>query len=213
MELQTIKASLRPARKKSDIRRQRAQGLIPTVLYGLGREPVSLAVPYPDFLKVTHSAGGEHAVVQIEVEGGADMGGPAMIKAVQHHPFKDFILHADFQRINLDEEIHTYVSINLVGKPKGLQDGGVLDTQLREVEVACLALDVPDQLDIDISGLEVGESLHVGDLAAPPTVRVITEADRTIATVLAPRVVTDEEEAAEGEEEAAEEEGEEEGEG
>jgi len=215
MQLQTLSAEVRATRKKSSARKQRINGQLPAVVYGEGQDPVAVLVSTSDFEKVIHGAGGEHAVVQLEVADKPELSGPTMLRDVQHHPVKDFILHADFQRIRLDRVIHTYVPIHLTGKPKGVVEGGVIDYQLREVEVECLALDVPEYIEVDTTELEVGDSLHVSDLVAPEKVKITTDPERAIVTVLAPRVLAEaeaaeEEEAAEGEEaegEAGEEQG------
>jgi large subunit ribosomal protein L25 len=114
-------------------------------------------------------------------------------------------------RIRLDTKIQTFVPIVLQGRPQGVADGGLMDQQLRELEIECLALEVPEQLDVDVSHLGIGESLHVSDLTVPEKLTVLTDAERAVVAVLAPRVATEEEtaegaEAAEGE--AAGEEGE-----
>ncbi len=213
MKLQTLSAELRTTRKKSSARKQRLNGQLPAVVYGEGQDPVALLVSTSDFTKIIHGAGGEHAVVQLEIEGQPELNGPTMLRQVQHHPVKDLILHADFQRIRLDRVIATYVPIHLTGKPKGVVEGGVIDYQLREIEVECLALDVPEYIEIDTTHLEVGDSLHVSDLQAPEKVKITTDPERAIVTVLAPRVLVEaeegaEEEAAEGEEAEGEGEGE-----
>ncbi len=198
MELQTLDALVRTNRKKGAARKERAAGRIPGVVYGEGQEAVSISLDGREFVRLLHGAGGEHAVVELKMENAPDKGGPAMLRDVQHHPVRDDVLHVDFQRIRLDRKIVTYVAIHLEGKAKGLTEGGVLDYQLREVEVECLPADVPEYLELDITELEIGHSLHVSDLKAPNNVTLITEPDRAVVTMLAPRVTVEEEE---GEEE------------
>jgi len=152
-----------------------------------------------------HGRGGEHAIVQLECEGRPDLNSPAILKAVQHHPVRGDALHADFLRIRLDERIHTSVPVVLTGQSKGVVEGGVLDHQLRELEVECLALEVPEQLLVDVSDIGIGEGLHVSDIEVPANVTVLTESERAVVAVLAPRIIEEavpeaEEEAVEGEE-------------
>ncbi len=197
MELQTLDARVRTNRKKGAARKERAAGRIPGVIYGEGQEAVSISLDGREFVRLLHGAGGEHAVVELKMENAPDKGGPAMLREVQHHPLRDDVLHVDFQRIRLDRKIVTYVPIHLEGKAKGLTEGGVLDYQLREVEVECLPVDVPEYLELDITELEIGHSLHVSDLKAPDKVTLITEPERAVVTMLAPRVTVEEEEAEE----------------
>lgn len=197
MELQTLDAKVRTSRKKGAARKERAAGRIPGVVYGEGQEAVNISVDWREFTRLLHGAGGEHAVVELKMENAPDKSGPAMLREVQHHPVRDDVLHIDFQRIRLDRKIVTYVPIHLEGKAKGLTEGGVLDYQLREVEVECLPADVPEYLELDITELEIGHSLHVSDLKAPGSVILITEPDRAVVTMLAPRVAVEEEEAEE----------------
>ena len=195
MELQTLDARVRTNRKKGAARKERAAGRIPGVVYGEGQEAVSISVNWREFIRLLHGAGGEHAVVELKMENAPDKGGPAMLREVQHHPVRDDVLHIDFQRIRLDRKITTFVPVHLEGKAKGLTEGGVLDYQLRELEVECLPANVPEYLELDITELEIGHSLHVSDLKAPHDATIVTESDRAVVTMLAPRVAIEEEEA------------------
>ncbi|MBN2311941.1 MAG: 50S ribosomal protein L25 [Candidatus Hydrogenedentes bacterium] len=203
MELQQLKAKAREAIGGSAAKRFREAGELPAVLYGGEGEALSLLVNGREFTHLVHGRGGEHAIVQIEVDGHPELNSPALLKAVQHHPVRGTILHADFLRIRLDERIATLVPVALTGQPIGVTLGGLLDHQLREVEVECLALEVPDELTIDVSGLEIGGSIHVRDLSAPDGVDILTDPERVIAAVHAPRV-QEEVAAVEGEEEEGE---------
>jgi large subunit ribosomal protein L25 len=201
MELQELNVKKRTETGKNTARRTRRDGEVPGVLYGDGKEAVGLSVNSRKFVQLIHGKSGEHAVVQLNVDGEPGLNTPALLKSVQHHPVRGHVVHFDFQRIRLDVKIQTVVSIDLVGRPKGVIDGGVMDHQLREVEVECLATNVPDVLTFDVSGLDIGENAHVSEIVPPEGVTILTDGDRTIATVLASRLArTDAEEAAEGEE-------------
>ncbi len=208
MELQKLTVKTRTGKGTGDAHRNREQGLVPVVLYGGKKEPISLTVNFREFDHLLHSVGGEHFVVQLEVEDTPDQSSPALLKAIQRHPIRETVLHVDFQRIRLDEKLHTTVPLVLVGQAKGTTEGGVLDQQLRDLQVECLALDVPDHIEFDVSHLGIGDTCHVSDVAAPKGVEILTEGDRAIAAVHMPRVaVTEEaaeEEGVEGEEGAAE---------
>jgi len=197
MELQTLKATTRPHSGTGPSRRDRRAGEVPGVLYGGGKEAVSLKVNSREFDRLVHS-GGEHAVVQLSVDEAPDLSSPALLKAVHHHPVRGDILHADFQRIRLDERISTLVPLEFTGHCKGLVEGGVLDYQLREIEVECLALEVPEHIAVDVTDLGIGDSLHVEQIQAPANVTIVTDLARSVVAVHAPRVIkTAEEEAAE----------------
>ncbi|HIJ65665.1 MAG TPA: 50S ribosomal protein L25 [Candidatus Hydrogenedentes bacterium] len=204
MDLQTLKVAARTDLGKGGARRTRRNGKVPIVLYGLGAAPVSLKAEERDFLHLVHGRAGEHAVVQLEVEGSPDLNCPALLKDVLHHPVRGDILHADFLRIRLDQRISTQVAVTLVGHSRGVVEGGVLDHQLREVEVECLATDVPAEITVDVTELDLGESLHVAQLAAPENVTIVTDPERTIVAVHVPRVVKTAAEIAAEEAEAAE---------
>ncbi|MCC6488039.1 MAG: 50S ribosomal protein L25 [Candidatus Hydrogenedentes bacterium] len=197
MELQTLKVATRPESGKGPASRVRRAGDVPGVLYGGGKDAVSIKVNSREFDRLVHT-GGEHAVVQLSVEDSPALSSPALLKSVHHHPVRGTIIHADFQRIRLDERITTVVELEFVGQAKGLVDGGVMDFQLREVEVECLALEVPASIKVDISDLGLGDSLHVEQIQAPANVTIVTDPERSVVAVHAPRMAkTAEEEAAE----------------
>jgi large subunit ribosomal protein L25 len=188
MELQSLKVDVRQSSGKGPARQARREGAVPGVLYGGGEEPVSLKVDLPALRRLIQD-GGEHAVVQLDVQANATLSTPALVRSVQRHPVNGKIVHADFFRIRLDTKITTVVPITLVGQARGVVDGGVIDPQMREVEVECLALEVPHEIRADVSDLGIGDSIHVSDLVAPANVTIITEGDRPIVTVHAPRVL------------------------
>lgn len=191
MELQSLKVKTRGRRGKGVARKVRVTGEVPSVLYGEGQAPLALQMDLRAFRHVV-SAGGTHAVVQLEVEDNPSLSSPALIKAVQRHPVDGKIIHADFLRIRLDTRITTLVPIVFVGQARGVVDGGVIDPQSREVEVECLALEVPHEIKVDVSHLGIGDSIHVSDLVVPPNVTIVTESDRPVVAVQAPRVIKEE---------------------
>lgn len=203
MELQTLKVTTREEHGKGAARRTRRAGNIPAILYGLGTEPVSLKVDVRELDLLLRGDQGAHALVDLEVEGNPDLSGPAILKEVQRHPIRGNTVHADLLRIDLTHKIHTLVSIKLEGVCPGVIEGGVIDYQIREIEVLCLPLEVPDAIMGDISVLNIGDSMHVNDLVAPDNVEILTPGDRAVVAVHAPRVIL-EAEPAEGEEEPIE---------
>lgn len=201
MELQTLKVTTREVGGKSGARAVRVTGAMPCVLYGGEAGAVSLKLNAHEFEQmIAHNRSGEHALVNLEVSDNPTLSTPALLKNIQHHPVRGYAIHADFLRIRLDEKITTSVTVKLVGQAPGISEGGVVDFQCREIEVECLALDVPDHILCDVSSLHLNQSIHVSDLVVNERVTILTESDRPVAAVLAPRVAK---ETAEGEGEAA----------
>lgn len=182
----------------------RRANLVPAVLYGEGVEaPVHLLLdklPLEKMLAV-HGLG---SIVTVKVE---EAEYPAMVKDVQYHPVRGYVIHVDFQGISLTKVLRTVVPIVLEGTPEGIKEGGVVQHQLRELEVECLPQNLPDHIVAHIGNLDLGESFFVRDLNVPDTVEVLTDRDEVVVTVLAPRTEAEEEveeeEAAEGAAEAA----------
>lgn len=200
MQLVSLKSTVRETGRKAHRASVRASGSIPAVIYGNNQEALSIAIDEKGIEKLLHTEGGMYAVVQLDFDDAPEYNSPALMKAVQRHPVKDTLLHVDFLRIRLDQRIQTQVVIVLTGRAKGVVEGGVIDHQIREVDIECLALEVPDHIEVDITDLELGESVHVSDLNVAEGVTILTDPDLAIASVHTPRIVkTAEEEAAEAE--------------
>jgi large subunit ribosomal protein L25 len=192
----------RENRGKGVARKLRQRGLAPGVVYGGGREATSIAFDTAGLERLlATSHGGINTL--IDLEGDSDASGRTVIaKDLQREAVRGEIIHGDFYEINLTEKIHVSVPIHLEGSPAGVVLGGVLDQQLREVEMLCLPNAIPDDITADVSELELGDSLHIADLAVPAGVEMVTDESLTIATVIVPRGLKD------GEGEVAEVEGE-----
>ncbi len=189
MQVHTLAGNTRQPRGKGGARQARREGNVPAVLYGHELPPVQLSINAREFVHLIHVAHGEHAIVQLEFADKPDLNGPALLKDVQHDPVKGQVIHADFLRISLDEKVRTTVQVVLVGRSKGMADGGLLDHQLREIEVECRALEIPGELPLDVTELGIGDSFHVSDLRAPEGVEILTPGDRAVVAIHAPRVV------------------------
>lgn len=204
MELKSLSAKTRTTGTKGAAHSARREGSVPAVLYGGGKDAASISVCTRDFDKLLHAAGGTHPIVQLAFDGESDLSGPALVKAVQRHPVKGSLLHADFLRIRMDERIETSVTVVLTGQAKGVLEGGLVEHQLRELEIECLALDVPAHIDVDVSGLGVGDVIHVSQIAAPAGVTILTDGEMPVASVVLPRAAAAQAETeAEGAAEAA----------
>lgn len=172
---------------KGAARKLRARGLAPGVVYGGGREatPIAFDIKGLDRL-ITTSHGGLNTLIDLAGDSAAS-GRTVIAKELQREPVRGGITHADFYEINLKEKIEVEVPIHLTGEPAGVVLGGVLDQQLREVALLCLPNAIPDGIDVDVSGMELGDSMHVEHIAIPDGAELVTEGQLTIATVLVPR--------------------------
>lgn len=169
---------------------------IPAVLYGPGREPIALALDRHDFeLFIAHHAAGA-TIVDLEIDG-EKKPVSAMIREVQHSSVKGNVLHVDFLAISMNKPVHATVALHLVNDPEGVKAGGVLTVNLHEVGIEALPGDLPETLDVDVSALQVGDSLHVSDIVAPAGVTVLDDPDTIVASVQPPRLEVEEEPALE----------------
>ncbi|MGC8739467.1 MAG: 50S ribosomal protein L25 [Candidatus Hydrogenedens sp.] len=209
MEIPVIKAQLRTKEGKSSTKKVRKEGNIPSVLYGMKEQTVPLKMDAKTFLRTLSHLEGKHPIVKLEIEGDAHPDFPAIIKEIQREPVTNAIIHVDFQKIRLDQKIHTSVPVVLVGQSEGVKMGGVLDHQLRELEIECLALQVPAHFEIDVTNLVLGHSIHVADITPPEGIKILTDPDRVVVSIHVPRTLeakaaTEEEKAEEGAEETKE---------
>lgn len=187
--------------------------MAPGVVYGGGKEPVSVAFD-PLLLEKKIKASHSGINTLFDLEGDASVANrTVMVKEIQREPVRRTVLHADFLEIDLALRVQVSVPIHLLGDAPGLVEGGVVEHALRELELSCLPGGIPDDVTLDISGLELGDSLHVSDITLPGGVELISDSALSVVSMLVPRAVQAEEaapvegeEAAEGEaaEEAAE---------
>jgi large subunit ribosomal protein L25 len=200
MAIVSLECARRDGIGKGVARKLRAEGRVPAVFYGRGEDSISLIVGLKELELVIHKSSGSNVIVDVKVAGDAAKDRKALIREIQRDPVAGSILHLDFQHISLTERITVEVPVVLVGVPIGVKDsGGILEHLLRDVEVECLPTDIPSKLEVDVSGLNIGDTLHVSDLKAD-RVEIKTESDRAIATVVPPTIL---EEAKPAEEAAA----------
>ena len=199
-----LNVEARETRGSAESRRLRARGYVPGVLYGGGGEPESFAVGERELRRVLTGEHGTHAILDVIVGDGGQKPRHAVLKDYQLHPTKQRLLHVDLQEVRLDRPIHAQVVVELVGEPEGVTMGGVLTQTTREVNVEALPMDVPDRLELDVSGLALGESLRVADVQAPGNVTLLDDEDTVVASVTQPTRVEEPEEVVEEEEGLAE---------
>jgi large subunit ribosomal protein L25 len=211
--------SQRESLGSAESRRLRKQGLVPGVLYGSG-EPVAICVAERELRRALTGAAGLHSILDVEIDGKGSTHA-SILKEYQVDPVRGGVTHVDLQEVRLDRTITASVSVQLLGgeDAPGVREGGVLSQPLREVNVEALPLEVPEHIEVDVSGMEIGATLRISDLSAPEGSTLLDDPEMVVATITAPtkEVVpepTEEELAALEEAEAAEgEEGEEGAEG
>jgi len=199
MAMQALKGACRRGIGKGVARKLRQTGSIPAVYYGRGEDPIVLTVVVKELEEVILKAEGSNVIVDLKVDGDGGSDRKALIREIQRDPVGGHILHLDLQHISLTERITVEVPIVLTGIPIGVKDGGgILEHLLREVEVECLPTDIPSRLEIDVSALNIGDSLHVSDLKTEKAT-ILTEGERPIAAVVPPTVLEEAKPAEEGE--------------
>jgi len=183
--------------KGASRRLRRLNNDIPAVLYGGGEAPVSLTIPHKDIAKATENEAFFSHIITLNV--GKDKQS-AVIKALQRHPAKPFIMHADFQRVNENEEITVNVPIHFLNEDKcvGVKTGGgSIIKAFNEIEIVCFPKDLPEYIEVDMIELDIGESVHLSDITLPEGVASVAlshgeDSDHSVATVQAPRAEVEE---------------------
>ena len=187
---------------KGVARSLRREGRVPAVIYGHGREPKSLSINTRDLEKLLEHISAENTVIDLDLDGTSSR---TLIREIQRHPFKRQILHVDFQALVAGEKVTVNIPIVLNGIPEGVRlEGGVLDQTLRELEIEVDPSDIPDHVEIDVTNMVIGDSLHVSDIKLPAGVKVLDDPETSVAVLAAPRAVIEEAPAVEAVEGAAE---------
>ncbi len=202
MEKITLQAELRQSRGTNANRRLRLRGLVPAVVYGRGSDPVSLQFNPKSLLQALQ--GGESAtrLISLDISGTKkDSSRLVLLKEVQRDPLTQAWSHVDFLEVNMKEAITVPVPLRYVGKAAGLVQGGIVDIQRRQLNISCLPADIPTHIDVDVTQLNIGDSLHISDIQVAAGLTIVDSAHLTLATVVVPG--KEEEPAAVSEEEAA----------
>ncbi len=206
MEIMNLKASQREAVGNGPSRVLRRDGKIPAILYGPKTESIKLAIDRLELEPIIKSGAVAQTLLKLKIEG-VDSVRKVMIKEMQKHPVSRSVLHLDLYEVSMDQKIKVMVPVVTTGKSAGVEVGGMLQLIRRELEVFCLPDQIPENITIDITVLEIGDSFHVEDLPLEGAVEIPADTNFTILTILSP--TAEEEEEVEGEEEEGEEEGEE----
>ncbi len=194
MATANLSAKKRTDSGKGAARKLRSAQQIPGIIYGHNREPQMLALDWRELERMLERVSPETTVIELDIDGTTSR---TLIREIQRHPFKRQVLHVDFLELVAGERVTVDVPVMLVGIPAGVRSsGGILDQILREVTVDVDPSDIPNHLELDVSALEVNESLHVSDLVAPAGVEIQDDSDATICVVAPPRVEAEPEPAA-----------------
>jgi large subunit ribosomal protein L25 len=181
-ETNVLDAQPRAAGNKNEARRVRRGGKIPAVVYGAGKNAVSVSVDPRQVSRILHSASGHNTIFDLAVDGDRTK---AMIVDWQYEPIKGSLLHIDLKRIAMDQKLTVMVPIVLKGEAVGVkQQGGILEQVTREVEIECLPSDIPSQIDADVSELVFGKAMRVSDLPHSEKLRFLTDENQPVAHVI-----------------------------
>ncbi len=181
-----LTAERRTALGRSAVRKLKAAGSVPAVMYGSKDKPEALQVSRRDINAMLSHAAGENILVELEIGGKSRL---ALVQEVQHAPVGGAILHIDFHAVSMDEKIQADVPLEPLGTANGVKNmGGLLEQNLRTLEIECLPRDLPDVLRVDVSALNIGDAIHVREIPLPEGVTTRVQPDLTAFSVLAPTV-------------------------
>lgn len=184
-----LEVALRTETGKGAAHRMRQQGMIPAILYGPKTETYSLTVDPRELKKILSSGARENTLIGLRIKGprsekiGVKV---VMLKDLQIHPLRQSYIHADFYVVSMDEKITVEVPIRLTGKAEGTKAGGILEQPRRELPIRCLPGNIPEFIEVDVSALNIGDSLHVNDIAASDNYEILAETNFTVASVTPP---------------------------
>ncbi|HEY6199625.1 MAG TPA: 50S ribosomal protein L25 [Candidatus Binatia bacterium] len=187
METVEIKIEPRESDGKGRARRARREGKLPGVFYGPKSAAVPLELDRKEFVTRVAHLEGSH-LIRIKSGSPALADKVALVKELQYHPVTGEVIHADFYEVDLTEKIRVKVPLHFVGKAAGVVRGGILQPIVREIDVECLPMDIPEFFDVEVSALDIGDSLHVTELTMPEGVTAASESDLTLVTVVPPSI-------------------------
>jgi large subunit ribosomal protein L25 len=187
LETLEIQVNAREAGSKQQARRLRRDGKIPAVFYGPKTPAVSLELNKKEFSTRVAGLEGSH-LVRLKSASAALADKVALVKEMQYHPITGDVVHADLYEVDLTARIQVHVPLHFVGKAAGVVRGGILQPIVREIEVECLPLDIPQFFDVEVSALDIGDSIHIEDLSIPEGVTAVYESNFALVAVVPPTV-------------------------
>jgi large subunit ribosomal protein L25 len=202
-ERMKLEVKPREGRGSADARRLRRQGLIPGVLYGRGKPPHPFCVPERELRRALSGESGTHAILDVILDGQTTTH-PSVLKDYQQEVPSGRLAHIDLHEVRLDQPIQATVAVELIGEPAGVKEGGVLSQVSREVRVEALPLEIPDHLELDVSGMAINDTLRLADLPPMEGVTYLDDPEETVLAIVTPPTVIvepepEEEELEEGE--------------
>lgn len=199
----TLTAKPRDGAGKGDNRKLRSGGNIPAVVYGHGEQTRSVAIDAHELELLFSRVHVENTIIDLKIEG-EKAPIKALVREVQTHPARGNVLHVDFYQIHAGERVNVQLPIRLVGAAPGVKAGGILQHTMDELDVRVSADNIPDHIEVDISGLGINQSVHVRDIKVPEGVEVLDTGDRSVCSVIPPQAgITETAAPAEGAEVAA----------
>ncbi|MEI6871159.1 MAG: 50S ribosomal protein L25 [Verrucomicrobiota bacterium] len=192
-----LAAQTRSGAGRTSVKKLRAEGKVPAVIYGATTPSANLQVGAREFNEVLSHATGEQMLVELEInDGQKNHSTLALIQAVQHHPVRSIVLHVDFHAVAADEKLHAHVTVEAIGESVGVKTyGGRLELMLHTIEVECLPKDLPEIIRLDVANLNVGDAIHLRDVALPSGVSFRGDGDLTVLRIASPTTETAEAEA------------------
>ena len=187
METLEIRVDARDKKHKRDAKRLLRSGKIPGILYGPKTEAVALALDKREFSSRVADLEGSH-LVRLKSESTMLADKVALVKDMQYHPISGDVIHADLYEVDLTAKITVNVPLHFVGKAEGVVRGGILQPIVREIEVECLPLDIPRFFDVDVSALDIGDSVHIDEVTMPAGVTAVYESNFALVAVVPPTV-------------------------
>ena len=182
-----LNATIRKTKGNGPARSLRREGRFPAVLYGPGTQPVMLSVNVRDFEHVVQKGNIRRTIFSLSIQNGSTVTKPAVIKELQTHPVSGQFLHVDFYEVDMHRKLRVMVPLMPKGKAKGEEFGGMMQIIEREIEVLCLPQEIPDALELDVTELGIGDTLHVNDIALPAGVELPPGVNYTVVTVVSPK--------------------------
>ena len=183
MEKLKLKVAPRTDMKKSHIKTLKANHKVPGNVYGLGKDSLAVEVELAELAGIMRTHHGAHSLIDLSIQGHKGRPELVVIRSLQKDPLTRRLQHVEFQRVSLKEAITTAVAITLSGHPRGVAEGGLLEQVMWEAHVKCLPDHIPDQLELEISQLEIGQHLSLGDIALPEGVELVGLPEDTVVTV------------------------------
>jgi large subunit ribosomal protein L25 len=188
MQRPVLTAEIREGIGKEKAKKLRAKGLIPAIFYGPKSQTIHLVIDSKELSKVLQTEAGENVLIDLNIRKGDQSNHKVvMVKDLQIDPLQRMTLHTDFYEVAMDEMVTVEVPVHLSGRPEGIKMGGILEQVRRVIQVQCLPGDIPKSVDIDVSPLKIGDSIHVQDIKVEK-VKILSDSNFTIATVVPPVV-------------------------